>query len=76
MRAMISPIMLERRSWLQKSFIARALETSPSNTPLSDTSPSISLDEIDLHRKKQVHLARLRCGYHLALRTYENRLTP
>ena len=78
LRAMIPPLPLGRSesSWLHQSFVARALANAPPNTLLGEAPPPVNPDEADLHRQERVHLARLRCGHHLALRSYENRLRP
>ena len=40
------------------------------------TTPPVNTDDADMHRQKRVHLACLRCGHHLALRSFENHLRP
>ena len=57
-------------------FVARALANAPPNTLLEEAPPPVNPDEADLHRQERVHLARLRCGRHLALRSHENSLRP
>ena len=52
------------------------LADAPSNTLLGEAPPSVNPDEADLHQQERVHLALLRCGHHLALRSYESRLRP
>ena len=59
-----------------ESVVARTLASVPSNTLLGEASPSISFDEGCLHWLDRVHLARILCGHHLALCSYENRLHP
>ena len=75
---MIPPLSLGRseNSRLHQSFVARALADAPPNTLLGEAPLPVNLDEADLHRQERVHLARLQCGHHLALRSYENRLRP
>jgi hypothetical protein len=43
---------------------------------LGEPPPTISLDEALLPRPDRVHLARVRCGHHPALLSYENRIRP
>ena len=78
LRAMIPPLPLGRSesSWLHQSFVARALANAPPNTFLGEAPPPVNPDEADLNRQERVHLARLRCGHDLALRSYESRLRP
>ena len=78
LRAMIPPLPLGRSeiSWLHQNFVARVLAGAPPNTLLWKVPPPVNSDEADLHRQERVHLARLRCGHHLALRSYESRLRP
>ena len=78
LRAMIPSLLLGRSesSWLHQNFVARALVSAPPYTLLGKASPPVNPDEADLHRQERVHLARLRCGHHLALRSYEGRLRP
>ena len=69
----------ERRtelSWIHQYFVTRSLDGAPSNSLLGDSPPSISSDETMLPRADRVHLARLRCGHHPALLSYECRLRP
>ena len=76
LHAMIRFLLLGRSEdpLLQELFEARALATAPSNILLEEPSPSITPDEVDLHRQDRVRITRLRCGFYLALRSYENRL--
>ena len=78
LRAMIPPLPPQRSesSWLHESFVARALAAAPSNNVLGEAPLPISPDELSLPRQDRVHLARLRCGHHPALLSYENRLRP
>ena len=78
LRAMIPPLPLGRSesSWLHQNFVARALAGAPPNNHLGEAPPPVNPDETDLHRQERVHLARLRCGHHLVLRSYESRLRP
>ena len=75
---MIPYLPLERSesSWLHQNFVARALADAPPNTLLGEAPPPVNPDKADLHRQERVHLARLRCGHHLTLRSYESCLRP
>lgn len=56
--------------------MSKALSAAAPNSILGEAPPSINSDELSLTRESRVHLARLRCGHHLSLRSYENRLRP
>ena len=63
------PLGRSESSWLHPSFVARALANAPPNTLLGEAPIPVNPDEADLHRQERVHLARLQCGHHLALRS-------
>ena len=78
LRTMIPPPPPQRSesSWLHESFVTRYLAAAPSNSVLGEAPPSLMPGELGLPRQDRVHLARLRCGHHPALLSYENRLRP
>ena len=64
------------RGRIHEHFVSRFLAAAGPNTVLTVPPPSISPDEGSLPRESRVHLARLRCGHHPALHSYEQRLRP
>ena len=78
LHAMIPPLLLRRSesSWLHQNSVARTLASAPFNTLLGEAPPLVNPDEADMHRQERAHLARLQCGHHQALHSYENRLHP
>ena len=76
LRAQIPPLPPQRKesSWIHEFFVSKALSDAAPNSSLGEVPPPIASDELSLPRRCRVDLARLRCGHHLSLRSYENRL--
>ena len=76
LRTLLPPLPEGRseQSWIHEYFVTRCLDASPSNSLLGEAPPTISTDETLMSRADRVHLARLRCGHHPALLSYECRL--
>ena len=70
------PPLRTERSWIHEFFVSRALSEAAPNSILGEAPPPINPDELSLARGCRVHLARLRCGHHLGLHSYENRIRP
>ena len=64
------------KSWIHEHFVTKTLDSALPNSVLGEAPPSINPDECSLPRAERVHLARLRCGHHPGLLSYENRLRP
>ena len=64
------------RSWIHEQFVSEYLSQVPDSTLLGEPPPNIVNSEADLPRDSRVHLARLRCGHHPSLGTYQNRIDP
>ena len=64
------------KSWIHEQFVAEYLSQIPANSLLGEPPPLIADSESSLPRESRVHLARLRCGHHPSLLTYQNRINP
>ena len=62
------------RSWIHEQFVSEYLSQVPDNSLLGEPPPNIANSESVLPRDTRVHLARLRCGHHPSLMTYQNRI--
>ena len=65
-----------QKSWIHEQFVAEYLAQVPANTLLEEPPPLIADSESSLTRESRVHLARLRCGHHPSLLSYQNRICP
>ena len=64
------------QSWIHEFFISRWLDQAPQKLLLGEPHPSVSMGKAQLLRAIRVHLARLWCGHHPPIRSYECRLRP
>ena len=62
------------KSWIHENFVAEHLMRVPANSILGEPPPLTADSESVLPRESRVHLARLRCGHHPSLLTYQNRI--
>ena len=62
------------KSWIHEQFVAEYLSQVPANSLLGEPPPPVADNESALPRESRVHLARLRCGHHPSLLTYQNRI--
>ena len=62
------------KSWIHEMFVAEYLSQVPDSTLLGEPPPGIADSESALPRETRVHLARLRCGHHPSLGSYQNRI--
>ncbi|XP_076042756.1 uncharacterized protein LOC143026373 [Oratosquilla oratoria] len=62
------------RKHIHNHITHRSINTLKDNTLLHARPPDIHPSESSLPRKDRVHLARLRCGHHPALLSYQKRL--
>ena len=72
----IPPIPQKRleKSWIHEQYVAEYLSHVPANSILGEPPPLIADSESSLSRESRVHLARLRCGHHPSLLTYQKRI--
>ena len=61
-------------SWIHEQFVTEYLSQPQENSVLGEPPPLIADSESSLPRDSRVHLARLRCGHHPSLLTYQNRI--
>ena len=62
------------KSWIHERFVSEYLSHPSDNSILGEPPPLIADSESSLPRESRVHLARLRCGHHPSLLTYQNRI--
>ena len=71
-----TPPQRSEKAWIHEVFVARYLAAAQPNSILGEPPPTINPEETSLPRRDCVHLARLRCGHHPDLLSYECRLRP
>ena len=64
------------KSWIHEQYVSEYLSRPSDNSVLGEPPPLVADSESALPRESRVHLARLRCGHHPSLLTYQNQINP